>query len=277
MSMPYRVLALGAGGNRGFLHVGAILELERYCGGNLQKQFSKGVYGTSVGSLMATAVAFGLSGSHIQRLSKKFLNTRSFMPPMHEIVTSSILTQKGCIGMDMFEKTVVEGFKLEGIDLSTKTLGNAGMPLYIVASNITQGIPTIFKKDVPVMTALKASCCLPGIFQPIEYRNQLYIDGDILTPTIFSILPSMYHSESLVLNLRQYHAGITPARLSTMNLLEYTYTLYKISHGYAYRKINHRSSIDLVYAGVSSISEISSDVEDDMILTGKCMVRNFLS
>ena len=275
MSVKYHVLALGAGGVRGFLHVGALQELERKCGHSLQKQFYRGVYGSSIGSILATAIAFGMNATQIHTIAKKRLHAKQIVPSFGSISVRMVLDEKGCTTMDGFERILLEGFDSAGIDIRNKTLQDARIPLRIITSNITRGIPSVFQGHVPVLTALKASCCLPILFRPVEYRESLYVDGDVLCPVILNAIPSVIHEDVLVLNLRQHHIGITPRSLKEYNPVEYLYKLYKLSSSYQYRKVNHSSSIDLVYQNVSSISDISADIEDDMIFTGQCIVRDF--
>ena len=69
--------------------------------------------------------------------------------------------------------------------------------------------------------------------------------------------------------------GLTPASLEELNPLEFMYRIYKVTTSYQYKKLDHTSSIDLVYPGVTSLSELSDETEDDMILTGQAMVRHF--
>lgn len=56
MSVIFRRLALGGGGAKGILHVGALQELSK----RQPLDFPKGVYGSSIGSILATYIAFGL-------------------------------------------------------------------------------------------------------------------------------------------------------------------------------------------------------------------------
>lgn len=275
MSLPYHVLVLGAGGVRGFLHVGALHELERRCGATLQRQFCKGVYGSSIGALLATAVAFGMNADQIHTVAKKCLQAKQIVPSVKSISLRMLLEEKGCTSMDGFETIVAEGFDSVGINLRGKTIQDAQIPLRIISSNITRGVPTVFQGNVPVLTALKASCCLPLIFAPIEYRDSLYVDGDVLCPIVLNILPKQIHDDALVLNLRQPHMGISPRTLSHFNPIEYLYRLYRLSTVYQYRKIEHSSSVDLIYHNVTSITELSPETEDDMIFTGQCIVRDF--
>lgn len=276
MSLPYRVLALGAGGVRGFLHVGALQEIERKCGTTLQKQFAHGVYGTSIGAIIATAVAFGMNADQIHTIAKKCLHAKQIVPSFTSISVRRILEEKGCSTMDDFETILTTEFGTCGIDLRKKTIHDAQIPLRIISSNITRGIPAIFQGHVPILTALKASCCLPILFTPIQYRDSLYVDGDVLCPIILHAIPTCLHSQTLVLNLRQHHMGITPKSISHYNPIQYLYRMYRMSTSYQYRNIHHPSSVDLVYQNVSSISEISPEIEDDMIFTGQSIVRDFL-
>lgn len=275
MSFPYRILALGAGGVRGFLHVGALLELERHHG-DLINVFTKGIYGSSVGSLIATGIAFGLSGEQIRIVCKQFLRANVFVPKLTDIEWITAFKHKGCIPMHSFEQIVLEGFQSQGIDLTNKTLQDAKIPLHVVTSNITKGTPAVFQKHVPVLTALKASCCLPGLFQPVSYRSQLYIDGDIFSPSILHVVPETERAHTMVINLRQPRKGITLERLEQMNPLEYVYNVYKLINSYHTLKYTHDGTLDIVYPNISGTTELTSEIEDDMIAMGKCMVHDFL-
>lgn len=269
------MLALGAGGVRGFLHVGALLELERQRG-DLTKTFSSGVYGSSVGSLIATGIAFGLNAEQIRTVCKQFLRANTFVPKLTDIEWMTVIRRKGCIPMDSFETLVKQGFASQGVDLTNKTLQDANIPLHVVASNITKGTPAVFQKHVPVLTALKASCCLPGLFQPVLYRSQLYIDGDIFSPSILHVIPEQERAYTMVINLRQPRKGITPERLEQMNPLEYVYNVYKLINSYHTLKYTHEGTLDIVYPNISGTTELTSDIEDDMIAMGKCMMHDFL-
>ena len=69
--MGFKILALGGGGSKGYLHIGALKLLEEKYG-NLQKKFTGGFYGCSIGSIFAIALAFGLNVEAIIRMSAMF-------------------------------------------------------------------------------------------------------------------------------------------------------------------------------------------------------------
>jgi predicted acylesterase/phospholipase RssA len=67
----FSILALGGGGLKGCLEIGAIRELERRFG-PLHLKFKDGIYGCSIGSIIATCIAFGVPTDKIQREFMEF-------------------------------------------------------------------------------------------------------------------------------------------------------------------------------------------------------------
>merc|ERR1711964_706388 len=50
-------------------------------------------------------------------------------------------------------------------------------------TNITTGLTEFFTPrshpDMPVWLALRASSCIPGVFKPVRWKGQLYVDGGV--------------------------------------------------------------------------------------------------
>lgn len=65
-SNPFRVLAIDGGGSKGMFAVGALVELEEQLGQTCKEMFDL-VYGTSVGSVIATLIATGHDAASIER------------------------------------------------------------------------------------------------------------------------------------------------------------------------------------------------------------------
>ena len=85
----YTILCLNGGGVRGVLQVGALkafseLNKTEY----LHTIFKKGVYGISIGSIIATFIAFGFSISEIIEISFDVLNIQAFLeiPRLHSFL-----------------------------------------------------------------------------------------------------------------------------------------------------------------------------------------------
>jgi len=274
--VPFRILALGGGGTKGFLHIGALHELESRVG-DLTKHFSKGIYGCSIGSVISTGIAFGLNVSQMERLSKECMRLDFVKNDLNFAVISQVGSNKGLFSMDSFEKHVLSAFDSQGIDIRNKVLSDAKIPLHVIASNMTRGIPTIFKGDVPILAAIKASCCIPFLFHPQIIGKNVYMDGGMITNDLHSIIPKEHQAETLSINLIHANPHITPENLKRLSSAEYAYKLYKSACLYQHTRNENENILNLYYPGGSGITTRTDEEQDEMILTGRCLMRGFLS
>lgn len=148
-------IAFGGGGTKGFAHLGALKAFEE---NNIT--FDE-VAGTSVGSLVASAYAFGLSSDEMLAYAKNLKtsdirNSRLFFVPS----------------------------KTEGIERLVKNMiGDAHFedlkkPTTIVAVDIKSGKEVhITKGSVP--KAVAGSCSVPGIFNPVDFGDWRLHDGGL--------------------------------------------------------------------------------------------------
>jgi len=220
--MYFRSIAFGGGGVRGGLHVGAIAAIEKLRG-NLQ--YPDGIYGCSIGSIVATAVAFGMNASQIRNLYDKFLNLSAFVPGFRITSIQNLVEKKGLFSMEKLETAVVDMFQTEGLDLRGKMCSDAEQPLYIVSSSLTSGRAALLTGKVPVLEAIKCSCCLPFLFQPQVLYNQLYVDGSIKAHYIHKLVPQ----DCLVLHIDQSLKPLFVDDMSNLSFLSYVSQLYTMS------------------------------------------------
>lgn len=265
--LPYKILALGGGGTKGFMHIGALKELESRM--NIQQ-----LYGCSVGSLFATGLAFGLSVKQLQTIAFNHLKLNDLVNFKH---LSDAIQKKGLIKMDEFESRIIEGFQSEGMDLRNKTISQAKIPLHIIATNISKGVPTVFQGNVPVIQAIKASCCIPFLFRPQQINNSLYIDGGAITNIIMKTIPKHLHSETLAICLTQPHHHITPLNIESMTPLDYVYKLYKTVCAYEHLTYEHPNIVRLYHSNTNGFTDLSLEDKEDMVLAGRCIMRDFLA
>ena len=271
--LPFSILALGGGGTKGILHVGAIQELEfRY--GDLKKQSSKGIYGCSVGSIIATGIAFGMNAAQLKHIA---MNLSDMSAVVNGEISMDILTKKGFCDMDDVETYILKMFDSQNIDLRRKLISDALIPLNIVASNLTKNVQTIFRGDVPVLIAIKASCCIPFLFRPQIIGASVYVDGGYLTNSLNKIIPSEDQNITLTLNIIHTNAKITPENLEDMEPLDYLYRLYKNCTLYERSQNLNPNSVDLYHSTATGFIDASKSEKEDMITIGKCLVRNFLT
>ena len=175
--------------------------------------------------------------------------------------------------MDKFSETMNDFMKTEvNLDLTTTKIGDAKMPLYIVASNITKGIPTIFTKDVLLIDALRCSCCLPFIYQPQELYGQLYVDGGLFVPYLNMIVPDGLH---LILT-KKGAKNITPEKIYSLSPIDYLKTIYLMSTDH-YKNFNRPEHfIFLDYPNLYAHSTLDDfDIQDILNQSGK-LLKDFL-
>jgi len=270
--MTYNILALGGGGTKGILHLGALKFLEEQ---DLLKNF-KGFYGCSVGSIFAVALGFGLTIQTLERMAEKFISFDTFTKLSLDELEKS-LKKKGLFEMDMFEQFILETFNTEGINLCGKTLKDSKIPLYIVASNLTRHIPTVFTGNIPVLKALRASCCIPLIFCPQVINDSVYIDGGYLTNIVPNVIPKEKRENTLFLSIIHDDPKITPKNLENLSHVEFLYGMYKSSCIYERKKQYQKNSINLNYKLSSGISDVSEKQRYEMISRGYKLCRRFFS
>lgn len=271
MSIPIRRIALGGGGAKGILHIGALQEIAKH----QPLEFPDGIYGSSVGSIIASCIAFRIPLDGILKFIRAYSSIESIIPSKLDLQhISKMFSEKGVYTMETFETRMIELFQSNGISIADKTLNDAYMPLHIVATNITRGVPTVFSGNVPLLDAIKCSCCIPVLFRPIELYGQLYIDGDILTPCIASVAPADTFCISLN---KKGKNSITPSILESMSPLEYISNVYSMAMRQFQKSQSTTTTIHLSYPLLYSDSDISEHDLDKIIQYASEDCRRFLA
>lgn len=275
--MVFKILALGGGGTKGILHIGAIKFLEENYG-NVQKHFSGGFYGCSVGAIMATCLAFGMTSNDLTRISSKF---SSFSQILFEDMSvkrfKESLNKKGLFDPKCLEDFIGKMLIDEGLDLKGKKISDAPYPLFICSSNLTRKTITIFKGDIPILDAISASACIPLIFYPKVINNCAYIDGGYLTNTMVNFIPLHQRDDTLILSIIHEDPRLSPSKICKMSTVSYLYSLYMVSCLYE-RKLNaSTNNIEMSYSLASGISDVSEKDRNDMINRGYELTRAFHS
>jgi NTE family protein len=155
--VPKVALVLSGGAARGLAHIGVISVLEEY------KIPVDIVVGVSMGSIVGGYFAYGYSAEEMLLRAKEF----------------SIIS---LVDLNNPKKVVLSGEKEE--DIFKKDLGNVNiedlrLQVIILSTNIETGELFIFDKG-PLSTAMRASSAIPGVFDPVYYKDQILIDGGIL-------------------------------------------------------------------------------------------------
>ncbi len=158
--LPRIGLALGGGAAKGFAHVGVIKVLEA---AGLTPTV---VAGTSAGSVVGALYASGLSGFALQE--------QSFALDEERIKDLTLFGVGGVIKGDKLQAYVNELIK-------NKPLEQMSKPFAAVATDLDSGERVIFTRG-NAGQAVRASCSVPGVFQPALIGGKRYVDGGLVSP-----------------------------------------------------------------------------------------------
>ncbi|WP_087049878.1 patatin-like phospholipase family protein [Caballeronia ptereochthonis] len=159
---PVRIgLALGGGAARGFAHIGVIKALEA------RSVHIDLVAGTSAGSVIAALYASGMSGIAINKLALT-MDEASISDWAMPFRTRGIL--QGVALQNYLNKT-----------LDNRPIEKMARPLGIVATDLKNGQPILFQRG-NTGVAVRASCSVPSIFEPVKIGDHEYVDGGLVSP-----------------------------------------------------------------------------------------------
>jgi hypothetical protein len=262
----FRSIALGGGGIRGFLLFGGLKAVEEHQG-NLN--FPDGVYGCSVGAVIATGVAFGLTYKQMEEVGYKYVNTSGFLPSFRYATILAFMQKKGLFTQDLMEELFLKIFDSVGIDLRGKMISDAPQKLFLLASNITTQRPTLLTGNIPLLAAMKASCCLPFIFHPQVIHNQLYIDGGVYAENMYDAVPK----GTLVLDIAHIKQSIFPSTLEAISVFDMVRTLWA-----GLRSVRvHADAVNLNIDGVYLLDELKEEDKRRMMDAGYLQTMRFLA
>lgn len=153
---PRVALVLGGGAARGFAHIGVIRALEQ------EKIPIDLIVGTSVGSLIGSLYAHTPSSFELEW-------------------TAFELTKDDLLDYALLSASMgpIKGDRLEAFmtrKLQTAMIENLKVPFVAVATDLNRGTRVLLDRG-PVARAIRASCAIPGVFQPVELNGRTLVDG----------------------------------------------------------------------------------------------------
>ena len=154
-------LALSGGAARGFSHVGV---LKAFIEHDIPIDL---ISGTSAGSFVGGAFAAGMDVDTIVELGKKmsWLGIAGFSYSPRGFLSNAALGNfiKSNFPVTRFEELVV--------------------PFAAVACDLATGKEVVFKDEGDLITAIRASCAIPGVFVPVDdEEGRQLIDGGVVSP-----------------------------------------------------------------------------------------------
>ena len=167
---PQTVLVLGGGGMRGMAHVGVLQAIDK-----LGIRFDA-IVGTSIGALVGAMAAGGVELEQIETMIKDVQKQDYFRLNVVKLLL------KGTRAPSMFQgRTFRES--LTRI-LPEVAFGETEVPFFCNSVRLETGGSVFWGTpgftDIPMVDAVYASCALPGVFEPLEWDGNNYMDGGIV-------------------------------------------------------------------------------------------------
>ena len=193
---PVVGLALSGGAARGYAHIGVLKVLQE------RGIVIDRVAGTSVGSIVGALVAGGYDWRRMMEIADGLKWQKLVAPTLS--------------GMGLVTARKLEVF----IDelLGELTFEELSIPFRAVTTDISRGAEVVFSNG-PVATAVRASCSVPGIFEPLMESDRALVDGGVINNLPSALLRDMGATVVIAVDLNAQRPG---AELP-VNLLDVTF------------------------------------------------------
>lgn len=176
-------LALGAGGAKGLAHVLMLevfdeLEIKPYR-----------IAGSSIGAVMGTLYASGMSGAEIRTLVDQLTVSAD------ESWLDSLFSEEITRWLDFFELKIGEGgvadssvfIRYLGDVTGCQDFSQLKIPLKVVCADFWSREQVIFDSG-DLLTAVQGSIAMPGLFEPVRHAGRVLVDGGLVNPVPFDLL-----------------------------------------------------------------------------------------
>lgn len=262
------------GGIKGFAYVGALQVLE-------EKGFRfKRVAGTSAGAILACFIAVGHNAKEIEDILDE-LDLKSLLDPPKMGRTLPFLKwinlyfQLGLYKGKVLEKWFYKRLAEKGI-YTFNDLPKGSLKL--VASDLTNGRIIVIPDDLesyginwrkfPVSKALRMSCGLPFIFEPIKLKGKqgenIIVDGGVLSNFPVWLFDNANRERPLIgLKLSNPREDMEPQKINNgLNMFEALFITMKNAHDKRY--ISRKIEKNIIFIPVEEYSSTQFDIDEDI-------------
>lgn len=177
MKSKYTCL-FGGGAIRGISYVGAVKAFEEL---GIQTET---LGGSSVGSILAAMLAVGYSADEIKDI---FLNVNfNLFKDILIGIGPLFAVSKGEVFLEWLREIIEKKFYGDNYKKGANkavTFNDISKNLIIITTDLSNFQCKEFSReetpDYEIASAVRISCCMPGLMKPIEYNNMLLVDGDL--------------------------------------------------------------------------------------------------
>ncbi len=158
--------------------------------------------GTSAGSIVAAAMASGLSAAQGLEFACSFKPTDFWDP---DSLAGSVL-RLGRVRGQLFERILGENLLVGRIE-------DCPRPLVIATTALPLMTPLILSRG-PLARAVRASCSVPLIFQPVRLGANVLVDGGLVIEAPLRAIVERHRIERAILHFAWWHRATGPVRMS---------------------------------------------------------------
>jgi NTE family protein len=180
-------VALGGGGVRGLAHVLALETIDAV------GSRPAAVAGTSMGAIIGALYAAGHSGADIEAGVRRHLVSRD--DGLKDVLAkrSDLLKWLRLVRIETGRGGLLspDGFLAYLFDeIGVTTFEALKLPLRVVATDFWTGEQVVFDSG-DLLTAVKASMAIPGVFAPVVKDGRVLVDGGVVNNVPYDILADM--------------------------------------------------------------------------------------
>lgn len=181
-------LALGGGGARGLAHIGVLQHLQSI---GLPPD---AIAGTSAGAVVAALYAFGVS---LDDMAEDLCELKA-------MEFSALRLQR----LGLMENSSLNDLIINRLGKDCN-IEDARIPLAIKATDVVSG-ESVLMTEGPLLSALLASTCVPGVYIPVERGKRLLVDGGLTENVPVSALNALGVHLKIAVNLNGRQGYPTP-------------------------------------------------------------------
>lgn len=249
-------LALGGGGARGLAHVPMLEVLDEL---RVRPDY---IAGTSIGAVMGVLYASGMTGRQIHALIDRLTVSDG------ESLLGSLFEGEAGHWWNWIDLRLGRGGLLDTdkfIDFIEKQIGisrfeQLKIPLRVVAADFWKREQVVFERGA-LAPAIEASIAIPGLFNPVEYRGRVLVDGGLVNPVPFDLLQDQCGFVIAIDVLGER----TPTREGTPGYFENLFNTIQISQAAILREKMRRQPPDIyIRPGLQDIRVLEFNRADEI-------------
>lgn len=169
-------LVLGAGGARGLAHIHVLKAFDEL---GLRPSV---IAGTSIGSIMGSAFAAGMSGDEVEAyVMERFDDRVRLLSDVLKVRPESWKKFISDGGLRLGELNLESIFSVFLPEQIPETFAELSIPMHVVATDYYAGSATVFSSG-PLHAPIAASAAIPAVFLPVEVGGRFYVDGSATNP-----------------------------------------------------------------------------------------------